>query len=38
MEAEFHEVGFRADSIAVKICTQAIIPNAQSKFCKLPFF
>jgi len=28
------EVGVREDSSAVKMCTQTIMPNAQSKFCK----
>ena len=32
-EAAEHAVGVRADSSAVKMCTQAVMPNAQSKFC-----
>jgi len=32
VEAAQHAVGIGTDSNAVKICSQAIMPNAQSKF------
>jgi len=33
MEAAQHAVGVGTDSSVVKMCSQAIMPNAQSKFC-----
>jgi len=33
VEAAQHAVGVGTDSIAVKMCSQAIMHNAQSKFC-----
>jgi hypothetical protein len=33
VEAAQHAAGMGTDSNAVKMCTQAIMPNAQSKFC-----
>jgi len=34
VEAAQHAVGIGTDSSAVKMCSQAIMPTAQSKFCK----
>jgi len=33
VEAAQHAVGFRKDSNVVKMCSQTIMPSAQSKFC-----
>jgi len=33
VEAAQHAVGVGTDSIAVEMCSQTIMPNAQSKFC-----